>query len=456
MKRNDDSILKKRFGGNGMTAEEVLKKVKEEGIKFIRLQFTDINGTIKNVEIPSEELETAFEKGIMFDGSSIEGFVRIEESDMYLRPDPDTFAVLPWTSENIKSARLICDVYTPDGKPFEGDPRYRLKVVKEKAEKMGFSVFAGPELEFFIIPADDEGKPILRFLDSGSYFDLLPLSKAEELRRDTAVALRKMGILVEASHHEVAPSQHEVDFKYSDILKTADNTQTVKLVIKTMAIFHGFHATFMPKPFFGVNGSGMHVHMSLFKDGKNAFYDPNDPLGLSDTLRKFVGGLMKHARAITAITNPTINSYKRLVPGYEAPVNIAWSVGNRSAMIRVPKARGERTRIEYRAPDPSCNIYLAFAVMVSAGLHGIEEGIEPPPPVEENIYRMPAERKKELKIMPLPGSLKEAIEEMEKDPLIKEVLGDHIYEKFLETKEREWREFTVHVTDWELKKYIYL
>jgi len=439
-----------------MTAEEVLKKVEEEGIKFIRLQFTDINGTIKNVEIPSEELETAFDKGIMFDGSSIEGFVRIEESDMYLKPDPDTFAVLPWTSENIKSARLICDVYTPDGKPFEGDPRYRLKVVREKAKKMGFSVFAGPELEFFIIPADDEGKPILRFLDSGSYFDLLPLSKAEELRRDAAVALRKMGILVEASHHEVAPSQHEVDFKYSDILKTADNTQTVKLVIKTMAIFHGFHATFMPKPFFGVNGSGMHVHMSLFKDGKNAFYDPNDPLGLSDTLRKFVGGLMKHARAITAITNPTVNSYKRLVPGYEAPVNIAWSVGNRSAMIRVPKARGEGTRIEYRAPDPSCNIYLAFAVMVSAGLHGIEEGIEPPPPVEENIYRMPPERKKELKIMPLPGSLKEAIEEMEKDPLIREVLGDHIYEKFLETKEREWREFTVHVTDWELKKYIYL
>ncbi|HIP91845.1 MAG TPA: glutamine synthetase, partial [Thermotoga sp.] len=348
-----------------MTAEEVLKKVEEEGIKFIRLQFTDINGNIKNVEIPSEELETAFDKGIMFDGSSIEGFVRIEESDMYLKPDPDTFAILPWTNGSIKSARLICDVYTPDGKPFEGDPRYRLKIVKEKAKKLGFSVFAGPELEFFIIPVDNDGEPILKFLDNGSYFDLLPLSKAEELRKDTAVALRKMGILVEASHHEVAPSQHEVDFKYSDILKTADNTQTVKLVIKTMAIFHGFHATFMPKPFFGVNGSGMHVHMSLFKDGKNAFYDPNDPLGISDILKKFVGGLMKHARAITAITNPTVNSYKRLIPGYEAPVNIAWSVGNRSAMIRVPKARGEGTRIEYRSPDPSCNIYLAFAVIVS-------------------------------------------------------------------------------------------
>jgi len=439
-----------------MTAEEVLKKVEEEGIKFIRLQFTDINGNIKNVEIPSEELETAFDKGIMFDGSSIEGFVRIEESDMYLKPDPDTFAILPWTNGSIKSARLICDVYTPDGKPFEGDPRYRLKIVKEKAKKLGFSVFAGPELEFFIIPVDNNGKPILKFLDNGSYFDLLPLSKAEELRKDTAVALRKMGILVEASHHEVAPSQHEVDFKYSDILKTADNTQTVKLVIKTMAIFHGFHATFMPKPFFGVNGSGMHVHMSLFKDGKNAFYDPNDPLGISDILKKFVGGLMKHARAITAITNPTVNSYKRLIPGYEAPVNIAWSVGNRSAMIRVPKARGEGTRIEYRSPDPSCNIYLAFAVIVSAGLRGIEEGINPPPPVEENIYRMSTKRKEELKIMPLPGSLKEAIEEMKKDPLIKEVLGDHIYEKFLETKEREWREFTAHVTDWELKKYIHL
>ncbi len=443
-----------------MTKDEILSLVEREGVNFIRLQFTDINGVLKNVEVPAKDLPEILESGVMFDGSSIEGFVRIEESDMYLVPDPDTFAILPWTKDGVKSARIICDVYTPDGKPFDGDPRYRLKLVAEKAKKMGFTVYAGPEMEFFIIPMEN-GKPKLEFLDSGSYFDLLPLSTAERIRRDVAVVLNEMGIHIEASHHEVAPSQHEVapsqhevDFRYDEIVRTADNAQTVKLVIKTMAIFHGYHATFMPKPFFGVNGSGMHTHLSLFKGDVNAFYDPDDPLKLSKTLRHFVGGLLHHARSITAVTNPTVNSYKRLVPGYEAPVNVAWSVGNRSALIRVPQARGKGTRIEYRSPDPSANVYLAFAVMVAAGLDGIEKEIEPPPPIEENIYSMSDEEKRKHGIVSLPGSLKEALDEMEKDPLVREVLGDHIYEKFLEAKHKEWHDFTIHVTDWEIDRYI--
>ncbi len=435
-----------------MEKEEVFRVIEEEKVKFIRLQFTDINGTLKNVEIPAKELMEIVDSGMLFDGSSVEGFVRIEESDMYLKPDLSTFAILPWTKDGIRSARIICDVYTPDGKPFEGDPRYRLKLIAEKARKMGFTAYAGPEMEFFIIPMEN-GKPKLEFLDSGSYFDLLPLSKAEQIRRDVAVALNEMGIYIEASHHEVAPSQHEVDFRYDEIVRTADNAQTVKLVIKTMAIFHGFYATFMPKPFFGVNGSGMHTHMSLFKDGENAFYDSSDPLGLSKTLRHFVGGLLEHARSITAVTNPTVNSYKRIVPGYEAPVNVAWSVGNRSALIRVPKSRGKSTRIEYRSPDPSTNVYLAFALMLAAGLDGIERSIEPPSPIEENIYSMSDETKREHGIVSLPGNLKEAIEEMEKDPLVREVLGEHVYSKFVEAKLREWHEFSVHVTDWEIERY---
>ena len=435
-----------------MDRKEVFDLIEKEKINFIRLQFTDINGFLKNVEIPAKELEEILEPGMLFDGSSVEGFVRIEESDMYLKPDLSTFAILPWTKDGIRSARIICDVFTPDGEPFKGDPRYRLKLVAEKAKKLGFTAYAGPEMEFFIVPMED-GKPKLEFLDSGSYFDLLPLSKAEQIRRDVAVALNEMGIYIEASHHEVAPSQHEVDFRYDEIVRTADNAQTVKLVIKTMAIFHGYYATFMPKPFFGVNGSGMHTHMSLFKDGENAFYDPNDELGLSKTLRYFVGGLLKHARSITAVTNPTVNSYKRLVPGYEAPVNVAWSVGNRSALIRVPKARGRSTRIEYRSPDPSTNVYLAFALMLAAGLDGIENAVEPPPPIEENIYSMSDESKREHGIVSLPGSLEEALRVMEEDPLVEEVLGEHIYEKFLEAKYREWREFSVHVTDWEVERY---
>ncbi len=438
-----------------MTREEVLEIVKRENVSFIRLQFTDINGIVKNVEIPSAELKEVIDSGMLFDGSSIEGFVRIEESDMYLVPDLSTFAILPWTKDGVKSARIICDVYTPDGKPFEGDPRYRLKLVAREAEEMGFKAYAGPEMEFFIVPMKD-GNPVFEYLDSGSYFDLLPLSVAERVRRDVAVALFQMGINIEASHHEVAPSQHEIDFRYDEIVKTADNAQTVKLVIKTMAIFHGLYATFMPKPFYGVNGSGMHTHMSLFKDGENAFYDPNDELGLSDTLRKFVAGLLHHAREITAITNPTVNSYKRLVPGYEAPVNVAWSVGNRSALIRVPKARGKGTRIEYRAPDPSANTYLAFAVMLAAGLDGIKKNMTPPPPIEENIYRMSTEDREKYGIVSLPGNLKEALDLMKDSELVRKVLGDHIFEKFIEAKEDEWKEFSRVVTEWERRKYFWV
>ncbi|MDK2786389.1 MAG: glutamine synthetase, partial [Thermotoga sp.] len=401
-----------------MTIEEIKKIIEKENVRFIRLQFTDINGILKNVEITPEIFLDSWEEGIMFDGSSIEGFVRIEESDMYLKPVLDTFAVLPWTVDGAKSARVICDVYTPDGKPFEGDPRYRLKRMMEKAKELGY------------------------------YFDLLPLSKAEEIRRDVAIALEKMGVIVEATHHEVAPSQHEVDFRYDTFLKTADNAQTVKLVIKTMAIFHGYYATFMPKPFFGVNGSGMHVHMSLFKGDQNAFYDPNKPLELSDDLRYFVGGILKHARALAAVTNPTVNSYKRLVPGYEAPVYITWSVGNRSALIRIPKARGKATRLEYRSPDPSCNIYLAFAAILAAGLDGIVNKIEPPKPVEENIYHMTPERREELNIDSLPGTLKEAIDELKKDDVIIDALGEHIFEKFVEAAEKDWKEYSTYVTNW--------
>ncbi|WP_280999612.1 type I glutamate--ammonia ligase [Marinitoga aeolica] len=440
-----------------MERDEVLKVVESEKVKFIRLQITDINGLLKNVEIPWDELKNSFEKGTMFDGSSIEGFVRIEESDMYLRPDPSTFAIYPWTDQGYKSARLICDVYNSNGTPFEGDPRYRLKLVLNKLKEKGFSAYVGPEPEFFLLPKDSQSnKPILKFLDNGGYFDLLPIDQGEETRKDIVLALEEMGINVEASHHEVAPSQHEIDFTYDEALKTADNIQTFKLVVKTIALLKGLHATFMPKPFFGENGSGMHTHLSLFKDGKNAFYDENKEFELSETLRYFVGGVLKHIKAITAIANPTINSYKRLVPGYEAPVNIAWSPSNRSALIRVPAARGKGTRIEVRSPDPTANPYLLLATLLAAGLEGIENNIEPPSPVISNIYHMTPEERDKVGIDHLPGNLKEAIEELKKDDLIKSVLGNHIFEKYIELKESEWKEFSINVTDWEINKYLWI
>ena len=437
-----------------MTKEEVLKVVESEGIKFIRLQFTDINGILKNVEIPADELPQVLDKGIMFDGSSIDGFVRIQESDMYLYPDPSTFAILPWSQGEKKSARLICDVYTGERKPFEGDPRYRLKLVVEKAKKMGFTAFAGPEPEFFLLPRDENQLPLLKFMDEGGYFDLLPVDRGEETRKDIVLALEKMGLEVEASHHEVAPSQHEIDFRYDNILRTADNIQTFKFVVKTIALMHGLHATFMPKPFFGVNGSGMHTHMSLFRGEDNAFYDPEGPQQLSETCLYFIGGIIKHAKEITLITNPTVNSYKRLVPGYEAPVNIAWSAKNRSALIRVPAARGKGTRIEYRSPDPTCNAYLALAVMLAAGLDGIEKKIMPPNPVDANIFEMDEAEKAQHKIESLPGSLKEAMDIARESELVKETLGDHVFQKFMEMKEKEWKSFSISVTDWEVSRYL--
>lgn len=436
-----------------MEKSKIFEIVKKENIRFIRLQFTDINGQLKNVEIPVNDLERALEKGMMFDGSSIEGFVRIDESDMYLKPDLSTFAILPWTMDGKKSGRFICDVYKADGTPFEGDPRYRLRLVMEKAKSMGFVPHAGPEVEFFLLPRKN-GKAVFEFLDEGGYFDLLPVDIAENLRSEVAVMLEEMGIDVEATHHEVAPSQHEVDFRYSNALSSADAVQTVKLVIKTLAIKNDLHATFMPKPFFGINGSGMHVHLSLFSKDlkKNIFYDENTG-DISIEMKYFIGGIIKHAKSITAITNPTVNSYKRLVPGYEAPVNIAWSLGNRSALIRVPNARGMSTRLEYRAPDPSCNPYLAFSVLIAAGLDGIENKILPPEPVDKNIYRLDERERESLDIKTLPKSLEEAIFEAENDPLIKEVLGEHIFKKFIKMKKKEFEEFSVYVTDWERAKY---
>lgn len=436
-----------------MEKSKIFDEVKKEDIRFIRLQFSDINGQLKNVEIPVNDLKRTLEKGIMFDGSSIEGFVRIDESDMYLKPDLSTFAILPWTLDGKKSARFICDVFKANGEPFEGDPRYRLRLVMNKAKSMGYVPHAGPEVEFFLIPKKN-GKPIFEFLDEGGYFDLLPIDIAENLRSEVAVMLEEMGIDVEATHHEVAPSQHEIDFRYDNALSSADAVQTVKLVIKTLAVKNDLHATFMAKPFYGVNGSGMHVHLSLFSEDlrKNIFYDESTG-DISDEMRYFIGGIIKHAKSITAITNPTVNSYKRLVPGYEAPVNIAWSLGNRSALIRVPNTRGMGTRLEYRAPDPSCNPYLAFSVLIAAGLEGIENKIVPPEPVDKNIYKLDEKERKIFDIKTLPKTLENAIFEAENDPLIKEVLGEHIFKKFIKMKKKEFEEYSKYVTDWEKLKY---
>ncbi len=446
----------KDSGGN-MTEKELIQKSESGEIGFARLQITDINGMLKNVEVPARMLPTILEKGAMFDGSSIDGFVRIEESDMYLRPDLSTFALLPWDNGNSNTIRLICDVYKPDEVPFDGDPRYILKKVIESARKMGFEAFAGPEPEFFIVRRDSScGKPVGKMLDTGSYFDLLPVDGGEEVRKQIVMSLQEMEFEVEAAHHEVAPSQHEIDFRYTDILKTADNIQTFKWVVKTIAIMNGFHATFMPKPFSGVNGSGMHIHMSLFSEGKNAFFNPSSPHGLSTIALNFVGGLIFHAREITSITNPTINSYKRLVPGYEAPVNISWALGNRSAMIRIPSTRKEGTRLEFRSPDPTCNPYLALALTLAAGLDGIEKGIEPPVPIEENIFNIKGSRRKELMIESLPGTLWQALEFTKNSEFVRDTLGKHVFDTFMRSKESEWSEFCASVTDWETSKYLEL
>ena len=437
------------------TRDDILKLAKEENVRFIRLQFTDLFGTLKNVEIPVSQLPKALDNKIMFDGSSIEGFVRIEESDMYLYPDPDTWVVFPWSAKEGRVARLICDVYLPDGTPFPGDPRGILKRVLKEAQDLGFTTMnVGSEPEFFLFKLDENGRPTMELNDKGGYFDLAPVDLGENCRRDIVLTLDQMGFEVEASHHEVAPGQHEIDFKYADAVTAADNIITFKLVVKNIARQHGLHATFMPKPIFGVNGSGMHTHLSLFVGDKNAFYDETDELGLSQVARHFLAGILKHARGFTAITNPTVNSYKRLVPGYEAPVYVAWSVQNRSPLVRIPASRGQSTRIEVRSPDPSCNPYLSLAVMLKAGLDGIKNKLPLPPAVDRNIYVMSEAERRDLGIDSLPGTLQEALECLKQDPVICEALGEHALTHFIEAKEIEWNLFCVQVHPWEREQYL--
>lgn len=436
------------------TSKDVLRLVAERNVRFIRLQFTDILGVVKNVAIPVSELERALANEIMFDGSSIEGFTRIEESDMNLRPDPSTFALFPWRPRENAVARLICDVYHPDGSPFTGDPRHVLRRAVNEAATLGFSVQIGPECEFFLFHRSPEGKPTTVTHDEAGYFDLGPVDLGEDARRDIVIALAEMGIQVEASHHEVAPGQHEIDLKYSDALTAADQVVTLKFVARTIARQHDLHATFMPKPLFGVNGSGMHVHLSLLRGGQNAFFDPQGPHGLSEAALYFIGGLLAHAPAYTAVTNPLVNSYKRLVPGYEAPVHVSWSVQNRSTLVRVPVQRGAGTRLELRSPDPSCNPYLAFAVIIRAGLDGIRRRIEPPPPVDRNLYEMTAAERASLGIRRLPSNLAEALAALENDPLIAETLGEHVYTHFLDAKRIEWEIYNSQVSNWELDQYL--
>ncbi len=437
------------------TKDDIRRICKEQNVKYIRLQFTDILGTIKNVEIPVSQLEKAIDNKMMFDGSSIEGFVRIEESDMYLYPDLDTFVVFPWTAEKGKVARFICDIFNPDGTPFAGDPRNNLKRVLKEMEQLGFTDFnLGPEPEFFLFKLDEKGEPTLELNDSGGYFDLAPIDLGENCRRDIVLELEEMGFDIEASHHENAPGQHEIDFKYADALSACDDIQTFKLVVKTIARKHGLHATFMPKPMFGLAGSGMHCNLSLFNNGKNVFYDEKADLQLSDTARQFIAGIIKHATAFTAITNPTVNSYKRLVPGHEAPCYVAWSTSNRSPLVRIPSSRGLGTRVEVRSVDPAANPYLALAVLLKAGLEGIKNKMTPPAPLDRNIYVMDREERLAEGIVDLPASLVDAIEKLKSDEVIISALGDHIIEHFIEAKEIEWDMFRTQVHPWEREQYM--
>ena len=437
------------------TKQDIIRIVEEEDVEFIRLQFTDMFGTLKNVAITSSQLEKALNNECMFDGSSIEGFVRIEESDMYLYPDLDTFVIFPWRPQQGKVARIICDIYTADRKPFEGDPRYALKKAVADAESMGYRFDVGPECEFFLFNQDEDGQPTTMSTERAGYFDLGPVDLGENARRDMVLTLEDMGYEIEASHHEVAPAQHEIDFKYDEALKTADNIMTFKLAVKTIAKRHGMFASFMPKPKYGVNGSGMHVNMSLSKEGRNIFDDPDGENGLSREAYWFIGGIMNHMRAMTAITNPLVNSYKRLVPGYEAPIYIAWSMTNRSPLIRIPVSRGSRTRVELRCPDSAANPYLTLAVCLEAGLDGIRRQIDPPAAVTENIFEMRLSQIKKQGIESLPADLGEAVEAFKADPYIREVLGEHISEKYGEAKMAEWADYRAQVTGWEIDNYLY-
>lgn len=437
------------------TKQQVLELADQQNVRFVLLQFTDILGVVKNVAIPAERLEKALDGETMFDGSSVNGFVRVEESDMCLRADPTTFAVLPWSSSGRGStARLICDIYTPEGDPFVGCPRCALKRVIAQASRLGYVMNAGPEAEFFMFHCDSEGKPSLKTHDQGSYFDLAPMDKGKDARREIVISLQDIGLEVEASHHEVAPAQHEISLGYADALTTADNLVTFKTVARTVASQHGLHITFMPKPVMGVNGSGMHIHQALFSNSQNAFFDPTTEHQLSELCLHYIGGLLSHARGFTAITNPLINSYKRLVPGYEAPVYIAWSERNRSPLLRIPASRGIGTCVELRNPDPACNPYLALAVTLQAGLDGIKHRIEPAKPIDQNIYHMSERERQRLHVDCLPGSLEEAIAELERDEVIQDALGEHILEHFLEAKRIEADVYRTQVHQWELDQYL--
>jgi len=440
---------------NNYTKKDIIRMVEEDDVEFIRLQFTDMFGNLKNVAITTAQLERALNNECVFDGSSIEGFVRIEESDMFLYPDLNTYVTFPWRPQQGKVARLICDVYTTDRKPFEGDPRYILKKVIREAQEMGYTFDVGPELEFFLFNMEENGQPTTKTTERAGYFDLGPLDFGENARRDMVLTLEEMGLSVEASHHEVAPAQHEIDIKYDDALITADNIMTFKLVARTIAKRHGLHATFMPKPKYGVDGSGMHINISLKKDGVNVFHDTSDKSGLSKEAYYFIAGIMKHMESMTAITNPLVNSYKRLVPNYEAPVYIAWSASNRSPLIRIPAGGGASTRIELRCPDPSANPYLALAVCLAAGLDGIKNRLEPQASVDKNLFELTEQERTALGIRRLPANLREAVDDLERSEFIKNVLGSHISKKYVDAKRSEWEDYRTQVTQWELDQYLY-
>ncbi|WP_028585979.1 type I glutamate--ammonia ligase [Desulfogranum mediterraneum] len=439
-----------------MTRDEIMQIIEEKNVNFFRLQFVDIFGFMKNVAIPRSQIEKALDGQMMFDGSSIDGFVRINESDMYLKPDYDTFTVLPWRQANgSNAARIICDVYKADGSPFEGCPRVNLKRVLAEAKDLGYTMNVGTESEFFLFERDEDGFSTTDTNDVAGYFDVDPEDSGINCRRKIIETLEEMGFEIEASHHEVAEGQHEINFKYADALAAADNTMTYKWVVRSIASEFGFHATFMPKPIFGINGSGMHCNQSLFNlDGTNAFYDEKAPLQLSEVAYKYIAGIAKNAKGFVAVTNPLVNSYKRLVAGYEAPVYVAWSASNRSALIRIPASRGMGTRTEVRCPDPTCNPYLAFAMMLDSGLDGIRNNLEAPAAVDLDIFEMTPAEKEAAGIESLPANLQEAVEALKANPIAKQALGEHIFEKFVEGKEAEWDSYRTAVTDWELQNYL--
>ncbi len=437
------------------TKNTIMKLVEDEDVEFIRLQFTDIFGIMKNMAVTAGQLQNAIEHGCLFDGAAVDGLARPEESDMYLKPDLDTMAVFPWRPQQGKVARLICDVMKPDGIPSEGDSRYILKKVIREAKDLGYTFNVGPECEFFLFHTDNDGLPTRVTHEQAGYFDLSPLDLGENARRDIILNLEEMGFEIESSHHEIAPAQHEIDFKYGDALKTADNIMTFKLAVKSIAKQHGLHATFMPKPKAGLNGSGMHTHMSLSKNGINIFEDSDDENGLSREAYYFIAGIMKHIRGMSLILNPVVNSYKRLIPGYDAPVYVSWSRINRTPLIRIPAAKGHGTRIELRSPDPACNPYLALALCLAAGLDGISNQLVCPPPINRNNYHMTEKEVESLGIERLPGNLYEAVREFQKDEFVQSVLGKHISEQYMELKMKEWQQYEAEVTDWEIQKYLY-